>query len=196
MNIHLDNPSFCLFHISLFHRQRQRRSDILISRDLNLRKRWLGNNHFGWQTIRDAGNLAISRARDFRRRTFVTMRRTTDRTVSCKKESLQSRKSSQSTANVISISSSECDGSCHELSSRQSSRSNQILTVTDGHGIIERSELQNLYHMWKHIFGPRLTFTCKNMIKIDVSEKILICHIYRWTCTVNAMAKANVNLVH
>ena len=124
------------------------------------------------------------------------MRGTTDRTVSCKKGSLQSRKSSQSTANVISISCSECDGSCQELSSRQSSRSNQILTVTDGHGIIEGSELQNLYHKWKHIFGPRLAFACKNMIKTDVSEKILICHIYRWTCTVNAMAKANVNLVH
>ena len=32
----------------------------------------MGNNHFGWQTISDAGNLAISCARDFRHRTYVT----------------------------------------------------------------------------------------------------------------------------
>ena len=52
-----------------------------------------------------------------------------NRTLSCKKGSFQSSKSSDSTAKVISISSSECDGSFQELSSRQSSRSNQILTV-------------------------------------------------------------------
>ena len=38
----------------------------------------MGNNHFGWQTIRDAGNLAISRARDFRHWAYVTMRGTTN----------------------------------------------------------------------------------------------------------------------
>ena len=52
-----------------------------------------------------------------------------NRTLSCKKGSFQSRKSSDSTEKVISISSSECDGSFQELSIRQSSRSNQILTV-------------------------------------------------------------------
>ena len=61
------------------------------------------------------------------------MRGTTNRTLSCKNRSFQSRKSSDSTAaaKFISISNSECDGSSEELSSRQSSRSNQILTVTD-----------------------------------------------------------------
>ena len=63
------------------------------------------------------------------------MRGTTNRTLSCKNGSFQSKKSSDSTstaaAKVISISNSECDGSSQELSSRQSSRSNQILTVTD-----------------------------------------------------------------
>ena len=119
--------SFC--HISLFDKQRQRRSDILFSRDLNLRKRWLGNNQFGWQTILDAGNLAISGARDFIHRTYGTMPGTTNRMLSCKKGSFQSRKSSDSTAKVISTSSSECDSSFQELTDRQSSRSNQILTV-------------------------------------------------------------------
>ena len=41
------------------------------------------------------------------------------------------RKSFNSTAKVISISSSEGNGSFQELSSRQSSRTNQILTLTD-----------------------------------------------------------------
>ena len=145
MNIHLDNqPHFCLSHISLFHRQRQRRSDILISRDLNLRKRWLENNHFGWQTIRDAGNLASSRVRDFRHRTNVTMRGTTDRTVPCKKGSLQSRKSSQSTENIISFSSSECDSSCQELSSRQSGRSNQIILKDQIRFLQSRTDMASL----------------------------------------------------
>ena len=42
---------------------------------------------------------------------------------------------------------------------------------------------RSLYHKCRSgsTFGPRLTFTRKNMIKTDVSEKILICHIYRWT---------------
>ena len=119
-------------NISLFHKQRQRRSDIFISRDFNLRKGWLGNDHFGWQTIRNAGSLAISRARDFRHRTYVMMRGTANRACwSSWRKAASTRKSCNSTARVISISSSEVDGSFQGLSSRQSSRSIQILTVTD-----------------------------------------------------------------
>ena len=81
--------------------------------------------------------------------------------IKIKKES-----SSDSTAKVIPISSSECNGSFQELTGRQSNRSNQILTVTDNASLRGRS----LYHKWKHIFGPRLIFTSKNMIKTDVSE--------------------------
>ena len=58
-----------------------------------------------------------------------------ERIFSIKKES-----SSDSTAKVIPISSSECDSSFQELTGRQSSRSNQILTVTDMASLRGRSD--------------------------------------------------------
>ena len=109
------------------------------------------------------------------------MRGTTNRTLSCKKGSFQSRKSSASTAKVISISSSECDGSFQELSSRQSSRSNQILTVTDMASLRGRSykicitsgsiHLALDSHLLVRI---RSKLTC-----LREAETSLICHIYR-----------------
>ena len=54
MNITLttSHSLFLPFHINLFHRHRQRRSDILISRHLNVRKR---KERDGWETITLAG---------------------------------------------------------------------------------------------------------------------------------------------
>ena len=54
--------------------------------------------------------------------------------------SIRKESSSDSTAKVIPISSSECDGSVQELTGRQSSRSNQILTVTDMASLRGRSD--------------------------------------------------------
>ena len=55
--------------------------------------------------------------------------------IKIKKES-----SSDSTSRVIPISSSECNSSFQELTGRQSSRSNQILTVTDMASLRGRSD--------------------------------------------------------
>ena len=128
---------------------------------------WLGG-----KTIRDAGNLAISRARDFRYRTYVTMRGTTNRTAARAgeaasmlrffQERVPIRSCSDSTAN------SEGDSSFQELCSRQSSRSNQILTVNDMASMRGRS-YEICITSGRHMFGPRLTFTCKNMIETDLS---------------------------
>ena len=73
------------------------------------------------------------------------------------------RSCSDSTAN------SEGDSSFQELCSRQSSRSNQILTVKDMASMRGRS-YEICITSGRHIFGPRLTFTCKNMIETDLSE--------------------------
>ena len=53
---------------------------------------------------------------------------------------IKNESSSDSTAKVIPISSSECNSSFQELTGRQSSRSNQILTVTDKASLRGRSD--------------------------------------------------------
>ena len=90
---------------------------------------------------------------------------------SCKKGSFQSRKSSDSTVkgyiynfqavNEMSVFKNYLAG-IYQIESD---------SYSHGHGIIERSKLRNLCQKWKHIFGPRLTFTCKNMIKADMHQR-------------------------
>ena len=112
-----------------------------------MRKRWLGNNHFGWQNhprCRQPCHFPCSRfqtlgvrhnARD--NESCHGHARTKNGTdlLKIKKES-----SSDSTAKVIPVSSSECNSSFQELTGRQSSRSNQILTVTDMASLRGRSD--------------------------------------------------------
>ena len=98
-----------------------------------------------------------------------------ERIFSFKKES-----SSDSTAKVIPISSSECDSSFQELTGRQSSRSNQIFTVTDMVSLRGRSDKicitsGSIYlALDSHLLLRRSSkLTC-----LREAEKILIC-LYR-----------------
>ena len=97
---------------------------------------------------------------------------------------------------IISISSSEGDGSFQELSSRQSNRSNQILTVTD------MASLRGRYceicitrgSIYLALYSHLLVRMWSKLTRLKEAEKILICYLYEPVPVIPwPMVKANVN---
>ena len=104
----------------------------------------VGSDRFGWQTIRNARNLAISRARDSKHRAYVTMRETTNRTLVELANSASMLRSFQervSTAQqrLYLFQAVRAMAVFKNYLAGNPSRSNQILTVTDIEALRGRS---------------------------------------------------------
>ena len=104
----------------------------------------VGNDRFSWQTIRDARNLAISRARDPKHRAYVTMRETTNRTLVELGNSASMLRSFQERVSTVQqrlylFQAVRAMAVFKNYLAGNPSRSNQILTVTDIEALRSRS---------------------------------------------------------